>query len=101
MQIQEFQKQIETLYFERDKNRGLEGTFRWFVEEVGELARAIRKQDRENLELEFSDCFAWLVTLASLSKIDMEQAIQRYVKGCPKCHATPCSCSENSASLIS
>lgn len=93
MEIEAFQKQIEKLYFERDKKRGIEGTFRWFVEEAGELARAIRKQDRENLEVEFSDCLAWLVTLASLSGIKMEQAAQRYMAGCPKCAQTPCSCS--------
>lgn len=72
----------------------------WFIEEVGELSRAIRKSNRGNqkthreLEEEFADCFAWLVTLASLSGIRLEKAIQKYKNGCPKCHKTPCKCKE-------
>ena len=42
MTIAEFQKKIEQIYLERDSRRGLPGTFMWFVEEVGELATAIR-----------------------------------------------------------
>ncbi len=94
MKIREFQKQIEALYFSKDQSRGLEGTFRWFVEEVGELARAIRKKDKANLQVEFSDCFAWLVTLASLTGMDMEECAKRYADGCPKCKVIPCSCKE-------
>lgn len=90
--IREFQHQIEKIYFVKDQARGVEGTFRWFVEEVGELARGLRKQDRANLEIEFSDCFAWLVSLASLSGINLDQCITRYFSGCPKCKAVPCAC---------
>jgi len=37
--------------------------------------------------------FAWLVTLASMSGVELEQAIQRkYAKGCPRCASTPCAC---------
>ena len=43
MTIDDFQKLIEKTYFERDNARGVSGTFVWFVEEVGELASAVRK----------------------------------------------------------
>ena len=46
MQIDEFQKLIEKMYLERDVARGMEGTYMWFIEEVGELATALRKNDR-------------------------------------------------------
>jgi NTP pyrophosphatase (non-canonical NTP hydrolase) len=92
MTIQEFQNQIEKLYFEKDEKRGIEGTFRWFVEEVGELAKALRKNDPKNLEEEFSDCLAWLVSLASLKGIDAQKCVQRYFPHCPKCKKLPCSC---------
>ena len=104
MTIDEFQKLIEQLYFSKDKKRGIEGTFIWFVEVVGELARAIRKtrgkrqevrsKNQEKLEEEFADCFAWLVTLASLTGIKLDKAIEKYQKGCPKCHKKPCACKE-------
>lgn len=72
----------------------------WFAEEVGELARAIRKaksrkrRAKSELEEEFADCFAWLSTLASLTGIKLEKAIEKYKKGCPKCYKFPCRCIE-------
>ena len=94
MTIQDFQKQIEAIYYTRDAARGVPLTFTWFVEEVGELAKEIRKQpqDMERLREEFADVFAWLVTLASLLGIDLADAAQIYANGCPKCSDTPCSC---------
>jgi len=94
MEIKEFQKIIKDTYYEKDKRRGVEGTFRWFVEEVGELAKAIRRGERENLVEEFSDVMAWLFSLANLEGIDMEEAAQRYAHGCPKCGHIPCTCDE-------
>ena len=95
--IREFQKVIEEIYFERDSRRGVEGTFLWFVEEVGELAKEIKRWrmgrgERARLEEEFSDVFAWLSTLASLLGVDLEEAAQRYARGCPKCGKKPCEC---------
>ena len=92
MTITEFQLQIEQLYSDRDRARGGDGTFRWFIEEVGELAKAIRGGDEAQLREEFSDVAAWLFTLASLQGIDMEVALRRYTPGCPKCNSCPCAC---------
>ena len=102
MTIAEFQKRIEEIYLERDRARGLDGTFRWFVEEVGELARALGPRRgsagedegaEENLREEFADVLAWLVTLASIAGVDLEEAAARkYAGGCPKCRSTPCAC---------
>ncbi|HUS59038.1 MAG TPA: MazG nucleotide pyrophosphohydrolase domain-containing protein [Planctomycetota bacterium] len=94
MTISEFQKSIEKIYLERDSARGLGGTFMWFVEEVGELATALRQNDREQLEGEFADVFAWLVSLASIAGVDMTKAVEKYGQGCPRCHAAPCHCSK-------
>jgi NTP pyrophosphatase (non-canonical NTP hydrolase) len=88
-----FQHLIEQIYLERDAARGVPGTLLWFVEEVGELVRAIRRGERQNLEEEFADVHAWLCTLASLHGLDLEATSRRkYAAGCPRCHATPCSC---------
>lgn len=96
MKISEFQRRIEAIYFDRDSARGQDGTFVWFVEEVGELARAMarpRNDGGKNLREEFADVLAWLATLASIAGVDLETAArEKYEKGCPKCHATPCSC---------
>jgi NTP pyrophosphatase (non-canonical NTP hydrolase) len=93
MEIREFQEMIERTYFARDCARGMGGTFMWFMEEVGELATALREEDREALKGEFADVLAWLCTLASLAGIPMEEAIEKYADGCPACRKSPCDCS--------
>lgn len=93
MQIADFQKRIEDIYYERDAARGLSGTHMWFCEEVGELTRALRRNRREELEGEFADVLAWLATLASIAKIDLQAAAEKkYGRGCPRCLGTPCRC---------
>ncbi len=93
MRIQEFQKLIEAIYYERDAARGLAGTHMWFAEEVGELTRALRRGHKDELEGEFADVLAWLSTLASIAGVDLEAAARRkYEQGCPRCAATPCTC---------
>jgi NTP pyrophosphatase (non-canonical NTP hydrolase) len=92
--VAEFQRLIRDIYLDKDSRRGSDGTFRWLVEETGELARALRRQERANLEEEFADVFAWLASLASLQGIELESAIARYAAGCPKCNSTPCRCQE-------
>ena len=73
MQIDQFQELIRQLYLERDSERGLEGTYMWFAEEVGELTRALRRgADHDELAGEFADVFAWLVSMASMSGIDLQ-----------------------------
>jgi len=93
MHLTEFQKLIESIYLERDAARGLEGTHMWFSEEVGELTRALRRDQQGELEGEFADVLAWLSTLASMKGIDLEAAARaKYAKGCPRCNGTPCAC---------
>ena len=90
--IAAFQRTIEATFLARDRARGTAATFVWFVEEVGELARALKKGERANLEEEFGDVLAWLSTLASLAGIDLARAAEAYRGGCPSCHGTPCAC---------
>ncbi len=87
-----FQQNIDVLYGERDAARGIPSTYMWFVEEVGELGRAIRKADPENLQVEVGDVLAWLSTLASLTGVDLAEAASRYNQGCPRCEESPCAC---------
>lgn len=93
MEISGFQRQIEAVYLDRDRTRGAARTFAWLVEEVGELSRALRHDDRANLEDEFADVFAWLASLASLVGVDLGSVAEaRYGTGCPKCGSVPCAC---------
>ena len=80
MHIREFQQFISEADDETDRRRGLSKNFMWFIEEVGELSTALASQDRENQAEEFADCLAWLCTLANLSEIDIEKAIEKYTR---------------------
>src|SRR5208282_3879067 len=93
MTLPELQKLIRDTYGAKDAGRGVEGTFMWFMEEVGELATALRSGSRQELGLEFADVLAWLATLANIADVDLAQAIQaKYGAGCPGCGVSPCAC---------
>ena len=94
MQISEFQQMMRQLYFKRDCERGVEGTFNWLVDEVRELGEELRKAtDREATEKEFADVIAWLASLANVMGVDLERAaVNKYNFKCPKCQHSPCQC---------
>jgi len=78
MTIQEFQELIDQKCGKRDRERGTDRTFLWFMEEVGELATALAGDDQANKAEEFGDVFAWLCTLANINGVDLAAAVQRY-----------------------
>jgi NTP pyrophosphatase (non-canonical NTP hydrolase) len=91
--LAQLQQLIRDVYGAKDGRRGVEGTFMWFMEEVGELSAALRSGSHEERTLEFADVLAWLATLANIAGVDLEAAIQaKYGGGCPGCGQTPCSC---------
>ena len=95
MNISDFQNLIKKLYFEKDKNRGLKGTFIWLMEEIGELATLVnsREKDIDNISEELADIFAWTVSIANILDIEIEEAInKKYPNKCKKCSSNPCIC---------
>lgn len=91
--VSDFQARIRAMYYEKDVERGVDGTFMWLMEEVGELATALRTRDMENLHEEFADVLAWLTTIANVAGVDLSRAIQmKYGDGCPGCHRWECTC---------
>jgi len=88
----EFQQQIRDTFGAKDARRGIDGTFMWFMEEVGELATSLREETLEQQKGEFADVYAWLMTLANLAGVDMQEALQKYGTGCCGCKTVPCSC---------
>jgi NTP pyrophosphatase (non-canonical NTP hydrolase) len=90
--LAELQSTIERTYGGRDRERGVPGTVAWLAEELGELAQAVRKGTRAEIEHEFSDVLAWVATLANMLDVDLATVVDRYRDGCPKCGALPCAC---------
>jgi NTP pyrophosphatase (non-canonical NTP hydrolase) len=95
LSLKDLQKLIHDTYGIKDGRRGVEGTFMWFMEEVGELAGALRSGTDAERAGEFADVLAWLATLANGVNIDLETALTtKYGSGCPGCHKTPCACDQ-------
>lgn len=94
--LADLQLLIRRMYFEKDRERGLEGTFLWFMEEVGELATAIRNGSHEERLGEFADVLAWLTTIANVAGVDLTEAVARkYGSGCPGCGKMACTCPDS------
>ena len=93
--LQDFQKLIREMYHEKDVARGIDGTFMWLIEEVGELASALREGTPEELAAEFADVLAWLSTIANVANVDLAQAVRdKYGSGCPGCGRLVCTCDD-------
>lgn len=94
MHIREFQELMRSLYFHRDFERGVKGTYKWLTDELDELGEAIGEGNSiEAIEEEFADVIAWLASLANVIGIDLERAaIKKYNYKCPKCQQAPCKC---------
>ncbi|MBO8183696.1 MAG: nucleotide pyrophosphohydrolase [Archaeoglobus sp.] len=93
MEIREFQEMIGRIYERRDRERGKEKTMLWIVEEVGELSQAVRKDNLRNIGEEMADVFAWLVSLANLYNIDLENEVKKKYPGyCLRCGKAVCEC---------
>jgi NTP pyrophosphatase (non-canonical NTP hydrolase) len=91
--LADFQQLIRRMYHEKDVARGIDGTFMWLMEEVGELAAALRNGTHEERLEEFADVLAWLTTIANVAGIDLSEAVTRkYGGGCPGCGRFVCVC---------
>jgi NTP pyrophosphatase (non-canonical NTP hydrolase) len=95
LSFSDFQRLIREMYFEKDTARGVDGTFMWLIEEVGELAAALREGTAEEQAAEFADVLAWLTTIANVAGVDLAEALQqKYGTGCPGCGQWVCTCDD-------
>ena len=91
--LDDFQRLIRNMYHEKDVARGVDGTFMWLMEEVGELAAALREGTHQDQMEEFADVLAWLSTIANVVDVDLSEAVTaKYGNGCPGCGALVCTC---------
>jgi NTP pyrophosphatase (non-canonical NTP hydrolase) len=91
-ELTELQQTMARTYGDRDRARGVPATVAWLAEEVGELAKAVRKGSRDDQLHELGDALAWLASLANQLDLSLDDAVARYANGCPRCGASPCAC---------
>ena len=98
MRVSDFQKLMKELYFHQDSKRGVNKNFIWLVEEVGELASALKEGselDLKKISEEMADIIAWICSLANILEIDIENSLmEKYPNKCKKCNSNPCRCSK-------
>jgi len=93
--LADFQQLIRDMYLEKDVARGIDGTFMWLMEEVGELASALRSGTQAERQAEFADVLAWLTTIANVVDVDLAAAVRKkYGAGCPGCGQLVCTCDD-------
>ena len=93
--FRDFQRLIHEMYGPKDVTRGIDGTFMWLVEEVGELASALRNGTHAEQAAEFADVLAWLTTIANVAGVDLNDAVAaKYGAGCPGCGNLACTCDD-------
>ena len=94
--LADLQTLIRQMYSSKDEARGVDGTFMWLMEEVGELSSALRSNDPVNLAAEFADVLAWLTTIANVAGVDLADAVRKkYGSGCPGCGRLVCTCPDS------
>lgn len=86
------------LYAHNDRKREGNATILWLVEEIGELAEAIHREELENIEEELADCFAWIGALLIFTvwiskKLSLKLSLKSTLM-CPNCKQKPCICTE-------
>ena len=92
MELGALQRLMEETYGSRDRARGVPSSVAWLCEEVGEFAKAARKGSRAEQLEELADVLAWLASIANQLGLSMDEAVERYAAGCPKCGRIPCRC---------
>lgn len=84
---------MRDLFYDRDKERGMERTFMKLVEETGELSEAILLNNESKITEEIVDVIAWIYSIANLAEINIdEKFFEKYSHSCPKCKSNPCTC---------
>ncbi|MFW9907343.1 MAG: MazG nucleotide pyrophosphohydrolase domain-containing protein [Candidatus Thorarchaeota archaeon] len=96
MDTKEAQDLMRRIYLERDRARGILLTLERTLEELEELNEAITKEkDRDSVEEEVADVFAWLCSVANLLDIDLSDALLKKYRGaCSRCEKVPCECEQ-------
>ena len=95
MRLSELQTLLKKLYLHKDLNRGINSTYIWLIEEIGELATLLNAQELEKTKIseELADIIAWTISIANILNIDIEEAIvDKYPNKCIKCNSSPCNC---------
>ncbi len=84
MDLKELRDKIKEKYYSIDKKSGSLFLLAVLFEEVGELAEAVRKKDKDGIEEELADTLFMILSLANYFDVNPEKVIvEKYIKNDP------------------
>lgn len=87
--IRDWQNMFANIYGNVNSNLTPEEIWLHLMEEAGEVAKDMRKENFNTLALNLPDVFAWLCSFANRIGIDLEDAVwSKYPRVCPYCLRT-------------
>ncbi len=80
MDLHEIQRRVWELVGEKDRMVGEMFLFSVLVEEIGELAEALRKREKERVAEELTDVVFMAISIANQFEIDLEsKLVEKYL----------------------
>ena len=84
MNLRNLRDEIKERYYDVDRRSGELFLLAVLFEEVGELAEAVRKGAKENIEEELADLLFMVLSLANLFDVEPERVlVEKYLKRDP------------------
>ena len=84
MELKNIQNLIKKKYYHIDVKSGPLFLLAVLFEEVGELAEAVRKNEKEKVREELVDVLFMILSLANLFNVELEDLlVEKYIKGDP------------------
>ncbi len=102
--INDFVKNLDALYGQNNRDRGIEWAFLRLVSEIHEAEHAHMFEEMPNpdysldershrLAKEFADALAWIFAISAMLEIDLGAEVRkRYGGNCHRCGQRPCKC---------
>jgi hypothetical protein len=90
--LNELQLLMESTYGQRDRARGMTATVAWLARRWESWPRPFASAVATSRSASSATRRRWLASLANQLGISLDDAIARYLPGCPRCAAVPCQC---------
>ena len=91
--LKEWQATLKRIYGNINRLESRKRLWFHFMEEIGEISKALRHNNRENLEEECADALAWLLPLCTKLEADLDDLTwNNFPWECKVCHKQKCEC---------
>lgn len=106
LSMQQWQEHLAAMYGEINRSKGIDNCLRRLFDEATEVIEIAERLGEINIHFsggvleahklyigEIADVFAWIMAVADLLNINLEEVVVEYYKnGCPHCTSNPCIC---------